>query len=117
MKKFVVTVATASLVAGFAFAQDHSQHGAPAPIANPATLAFTQASDAMHRDMAIEYTGDADIDFVRGMIPHHQGAIDMARVVLEFGEDAEIRALAENIIAAQEAEIAWMHEWLENNAQ
>jgi uncharacterized protein (DUF305 family) len=75
------------------------------------------ANDKMHADMAIEFTGDADVDFIKGMIPHHEGAVDMARIVLEHGKDAEVRKLAEEIIAAQEKEIAWMRDWLARNGQ
>jgi uncharacterized protein (DUF305 family) len=71
----------------------------------------------MHQDMAIAFSGDPDVDFARAMIPHHQGAIDMARVVLEHGHDPEIRALAEAIIAAQENEIAVLRGWLEERGQ
>jgi uncharacterized protein (DUF305 family) len=81
----------------------------------PAAMAYMEANDRMHADMAIEYTGNADVDFIRGMIPHHQGAVDMARVVLEHGSDPEVRKLAEAVIAAQEAEIKWMQEWLAKN--
>jgi uncharacterized protein (DUF305 family) len=80
-----------------------------------ASMAFMEANDRMHAAMAMEYSGNADVDFVRGMIAHHQGAVEMARIVLEHGEDAEVKKLAEEIIAAQEGEIKWMEEWLAKN--
>jgi len=77
--------------------------------------AFAEANAKMHKDMMVEMTGNADVDFVRGMIPHHQGAIDMAKVELANGKDPEIRKLAEGVIAAQEAEIKQMQTWLAAN--
>lgn len=81
----------------------------------PASMAFMDANDRMHAGMAIEYSGNPDVDFIQGMIPHHQGAVDMARIVLEHGADPEVRKLAEAVIAAQEAEIKWMQDWLVRN--
>lgn len=83
----------------------------------PADEAYQAAMERMERDMPMDFTGDADVDFARGMIPHHQGAIDMAQAVLAHGQDAEIRKLAEDIIAAQEKEIAFLRNWLERKGQ
>ena len=84
----------------------------PTGDAGPSSQAFTAINVQMHKAMAIAFTGDADVDFAKAMIPHHQGAIDMAKVVLGFGKDPEIRKLAEGVIKAQEAEIAQMNTWL-----
>jgi uncharacterized protein (DUF305 family) len=93
----------------------HQGHGQTSTAATPSTRAFEEANAKMHRDMAIAFSGNADIDFVRGMIPHHQGAIDMAKVVLQFGTNEQTKKWANEIIAAQEREIAEMREWLVRN--
>ena len=74
--------------------------------------AYQDANTKMHEAMSVAFTGDADRDFIIGMIPHHQGAVDMARIVLENGNDPEIRKLAQAIIKAQQKEIAQMQAWL-----
>lgn len=80
---------------------------------NAAERELNEAMAIMHRDMAVPYTGDADADFIRGMIPHHQGALEMAYIVLRHGDDPEAKKLARQIVRAQKAEIAWMRRWLE----
>ena len=97
--------------------EGHSGHAMRATAdAAPSTTAYIDANAKMHAAMAIDFTGNADVDFVRGMIGHHQGAIDMAKIVLENGADPEVRQRAQNVIAAQTAEIDWMRKWLETNA-
>ena len=66
----------------------------------------------MMRNMALPYTGDADVDFRVHMIPHHQGAIDMARVAMRHAKDPWTRQLAEAVIVEQQREIAEMQAWL-----
>lgn len=74
----------------------------------PSTRALREAGDRMHRGMNIDYTGDPDVDFLRGMIAHHEGAVAMARIAVEHGEASDVRGLAQEVIVAQEAEITRM---------
>ena len=85
---------------------------APAPASAKANQ---QAMNTMMAGMMVNYTGNADVDFVTGMIPHHQGAIDMAKVELQFGKDSAMLKLAGDIIKAQEGEIAFMQDWLKKH--
>lgn len=104
------------LIAGTAIAQDrhHGTHETDSPERHGA--AFTRFAtemdagmDTMMRDMhAPGYTGNVDIDFLAMMIPHHEGAVEMARLVLIHGRDPLTRKLAEEIIASQVVEIEGM---------
>lgn len=84
---------------------------------DPVTGAFEAINRRMHRDMMVDASGSADRAFAEAMIAHHQGAIDMAKVVLAFGSDARIRTLAEQVIKAQEGEIAVLRQWLADQPQ
>lgn len=100
-------------------AHAHEGHHMPAAIVkggpkeDEAIRELNEAMAKMHKDMAVPLTGDADADFIRGMIPHHEGAVAMAQIVLKHGDDPEARELARAILRAQRAEIAFMERWLE----
>jgi hypothetical protein len=98
----------------------HSHGGAPATGATAAAQGTAQAAylasmQRMHADMEAGVRNpDPDEAFVRGMIPHHQAAIEMAQIQLKFGKDPQQRHLAQEIIDAQTREIAEMNAWLKS---
>jgi uncharacterized protein (DUF305 family) len=87
------------------------------PAATPADKAFAASMKTMMKGMNVKPTGNPDKDFVLMMMPHHQGAIDMAKVELQYGTDPELRQLATDIVTAQEKEIAQMKDWLAKNGK
>lgn len=111
-----VAFAQASTPAGSMSGMDMSaMKGNPA---DDATKAFQAADHSMMSGMSgIEYTGNADHDFVTHMIPHHEGAVAMAKVELKYGKDPKLRALAKEIIASQDKEVAFMKQWLAAHPQ
>ncbi len=92
-------------------ASPHS-HAAQSGAASPSTAAFLAANEKMHREMAVQFTGNADRDFAAAMIPHHQGAIEMARIQIQYGRDPEMRRIAEAVVREQEREIAELRAFL-----
>lgn len=92
------------------------QTPAPAAGTDPAALKaeqpFLDGNDAamskMMAGMAVPPTGDVDKDFVDMMVPHHQGAIDMAKLLLRYGKNQKLKYLAQEIIITQQQEIAAM---------
>jgi uncharacterized protein (DUF305 family) len=117
-----VALALAALLAAFLEAAPARAQTPPAASTGIAAQTGSDAPEAralrdvgtkMHAGLTgVRHSGNADRDFVASMIPHHQGAIDMATVELQFGKDEETRKLAERIIAAQQQEIAEMNAWL-----
>ncbi|WP_072395617.1 DUF305 domain-containing protein [Hyphomicrobium sp. CS1GBMeth3] len=120
-RSFALSLPALALMTTLAWAHNHDHHhddhGTATSEKSEATKAFEEANARMHEGMTATLSGDPDVDFMRGMIPHHQGAIDMAEIVLKYGKDPETRKLAEEIIEAQTAEIAFMKDWLAKRGQ
>ena len=124
VRRRAITLATTASVAATSLALAHGPssayhlHGAvPVQyVADRPDLSgeepFLSESDAamnkMMADMAAKPTGDVDHDFVAMMVPHHQGAIDMAKAVLRHGHNEQIRRMAQEIVVTQQQEITAM---------
>lgn len=124
IRKRVISLATTASVAATSFALAQNPSGAyhlrgalPVhEVADRTVLSAEQpflsdndaAMNKMMADMTIKPTGDVDRDFVAMMVPHHQGAIDMAQAVLRYGRNEQLRRLAQEIIVTQQQEIAAM---------
>jgi uncharacterized protein (DUF305 family) len=124
MRKRAISIATTALVAAtsFALAEDPTrafhvrgtkpiQFVADRPDYSNEQSFLSENDAAMNRmmaDMTIKPTGDIDRDFVAMMVPHHQGAIDMARAELRYGHNEQLRRLAQEIVVTQQQEISVM---------
>ena len=99
----VIALVVVSLATNFGTSQVPNARPAPA---NEFERALHAAMDQMDSAMCLAPSGDADRDFARAMIPHHQGAVEMARLELLYGHDASLRRLAQGIVVEQSQEIA-----------
>ena len=99
-------------------AEGHQMGAGHGQSTGEATQEYMKAMDAMHGPMMKGIMDpDPDTAFVKGMLPHHVGAVDMAKIQLKYGKDPELRKLAQSIIDAQEAEIKFMENWLKSEQQ
>jgi hypothetical protein len=113
----VVVLGISALILGVgllrAGAQAETHAGGGQPTTDPDWSELIASMDKMHMAMgAVERSGNADVDFVRLMLPHHQAAIDMAKTQLLYGKDPQMRRLAQEIITDQQSEIELMQRWL-----
>jgi uncharacterized protein (DUF305 family) len=124
VRKRVILLATTASVAAtsFAFAENPPradrvggampiQYVADRPDHSEEQPFLSENATAMHKmmaDMTVKPTGDVDRDFVAMMVPHHQGAVDMAQAELKYGRNEQLRRLAQEIVANQQQEITVM---------
>jgi uncharacterized protein (DUF305 family) len=117
MRRSIGVALTLCIAAGVAaHAQSHSHGDAPSDAASADATFAAQMMQAMDRMdagmMAAKPTGDPDRDFAAMMIPHHQGAVDMAKIQLLYGRNPIMRRLAQAIIVEQQQEIELMQRFL-----
>lgn len=137
MKTLILAAALAFSGIATASAQDHTAPDLPAiclkdagmahggmgmemgaAAGDEAHTALMAGMDRMNADMMAGGSAkDLDVAFICSMIPHHRGAIDMAKAELQYGDDEWAKTLAQQVIAAQEKEIAEMLEWLGKQPQ
>jgi hypothetical protein len=86
------------------YVADRSDHSEEQPFLSENAAAMNK----MMADMTVKPTGDVDSDFVAMMVPHHQGAVDMAKAELKYGHSEQLRRLAREIVATQQQEIMVM---------
>ena len=134
MKKMTTTIAAVTLAFGISGAALAQQGGAamqsgsmngdmqkmmadmmPKPDDAASTKDFKAADMSMMHNMAVPYTGNPDVDFRTHMIPHHQGAVEMAKVALKHAKDPATKKMARNIVKAQEKEVSEMQAWLKKH--
>ena len=127
-RTFPIAIACALLIAGGgaacgaeAMTMDHSAsvpgHGSAAAGGAPVSGAYAASNAAMMKGMDVKPSGDADRDFVAMMLPHHRGAVDMARVELRYGKDPMLRKMAADIVRSQAIEIDRMQVWGKQHAR
>ncbi len=129
-RKLILIVTFVVLAAMAMLTQKRAAHSATSTVPQPPapTAEFTTSTDktfdqlmanamgVMHTGMhTAAQTGDPDHDFVTMMIPHHQGAIDMAKALLLYGKDPQLGRLAQEIITDQQSEIQLMQLWLKQH--
>lgn len=119
MRKTLITLAALAALGGVATAQQPAQMQMPMmdmmmPKESDAasTKAYKASMMKMMQEMPRDYTGNADVDFMRQMRAHHQGAIGMSEVVLQQGKDDQVKRLARKLIDDQRKEIAEIDAWL-----
>ena len=90
----------------------------PAAVQSDATKEYMAALDKMHGPMSQGVQeSDVDVAFAKGMIAHHQGAIDMANVVLKYGKDEQTKKWAKDVVREQQREIDEMQTWLRDRGK